>query len=93
MSQTALPVSKSEKLLEIFSLLSPEKQDQVLDFIEFLHKKYDPAPGDFGLHPDLQKELLERLREYEENPEDVFTGEEVKAEWEEMLGRKIVTTQ
>lgn len=45
MSQTALPVSKSEKLLGIFSLLSPEKQDQVLDFIEFLHKKYDPAPG------------------------------------------------
>jgi len=81
--------SKSEKLLEIFSLLSSEQQDQVLDFIEFLHEKYDPNPGASGLHPDLQKELLERLREYEENPENTFSGEEVKAEWEAMLGRKI----
>jgi hypothetical protein len=62
-------------------------QNQIFDFVEFLYNRHFET--NFELHPDLKLELKERLREYRENPEDTISGEEMKAKWEKLLGRKL----
>lgn len=61
--------------------LSPEKQTEILDFVEFLANKYQPQPK----KKSAEERAIERLKDVEdwENPEKWHTVVEIDEEIDE----------
>ncbi|MDX1920155.1 MAG: DUF2281 domain-containing protein [Candidatus Caenarcaniphilales bacterium] len=55
-----------EKLISSFDKLPPEKQEEVIDFVEYLNNKQDATDYLFGSKAN-KKQLLETIEEVEEN--------------------------
>jgi hypothetical protein len=70
-------------VIERFQRLPEEMQWEVYDFIETL---LNPNPP---ISEDLKKLLDERIANFEKNPQNVFTWEEVKAKFNKKYGYKI----
>ncbi|MEM7181916.1 MAG: hypothetical protein AAF518_13450 [Spirochaetota bacterium] len=73
--------SSNEHLLELYSALPKEIQNIVHDFIQLMHSKYvqNEAENSFGiLSTDEREELLQRVRDYDKNPEDSYSSEQME---------------
>jgi putative addiction module component (TIGR02574 family) len=84
---------KTELLLDRFSVLPDNLQEQVLDYIEFLIDRYSELTNVESdqnepeeISPELKALLDERIAEHEKNPQAVCTWEEIEEEFDKKYG-------
>jgi len=79
----------NELVLQRFALLPENLQAQALDYIEFLIQRYtelEDVDEVEEISPELKALLEERIAEYEKNPQNVVTLEEIEDKFNKKYG-------
>lgn len=72
---------QNNHILTMYDALPEDVQNMVNDLIQFMYKKYvsnEPEDVFQGLSMEKQEELMNRIKDYDENPDNTYSSQEME---------------